>query len=274
MSAQPFNQTSAREIVYFLIDYWKIFSLFGFLGIVSAFLYIWFTPPQYQAFGNIQLARISEGKNFHNVDLLESRSLVIARIKHPSFYLNDSVSLCGGVDEIFTTHGKSMKNIQIAEGKDPTLIELTVRGPSADGAYNCLNDIFVALKSSQKKYLSTYIVNARLKLKSNNENLRSGLFFLDDPIFSKDESMANYSKLAALEKIRYTVEENMRISTTIKGAEMLTTNLVNPIFVSSKTYNKNYGIILISGLLIGLSIGLLFIVSKNKYHVYKLYYQK
>jgi Chain length determinant protein len=68
MSEQSFNQSfedeiSLKDIIDFLVEFWKAILVTGFLGVLVSAAYLIVTPNQYQATAQIQMAQISASNN-------------------------------------------------------------------------------------------------------------------------------------------------------------------------------------------------------------------
>jgi hypothetical protein len=50
------NEISAKEVINFFIDSWKIIAIAGVLGLLSAVVFIYVTPSQYEAAAQIKMA--------------------------------------------------------------------------------------------------------------------------------------------------------------------------------------------------------------------------
>ena len=99
----PEDEISIKDIVDFLLESWKAILATGLVGLLGAAGFIVFTPSQYEATAQIQMAQIAPNNNNNNNNNnsnplgvnVEDPNLLMARLKLPSSYTEDEIKACG-----------------------------------------------------------------------------------------------------------------------------------------------------------------------------------
>jgi capsular polysaccharide biosynthesis protein len=267
------DEISFKDIVDFLIESWKSIVLTGILGILGAVTYIVITPNKYEATAQIQMAQISASNpnnpnnNTNPLGVnVEDPNLLIARMKLPSSYSQESVKACGYESKETPLEGLA-KMVKLSLIKGTQMVELKVFGLTQAQAVQCAESIVDAIKQSQKIIAAPIIVDAQLKLTKYSQRLQEAQGF----ILKADKSGSSMSAayLSTRDEVKFLTDETIRLNDLIASANSRQTKLVSPIYSPEKKVSPKLAIALIAGLFAGLFLGLLLMFGKRGYEAYK-----
>ena len=275
MSEQSFNsmqedEISLRDIVDFLVESWKAIILAGLLGLVGSIAYLWVTPNQYQAIAQIQMAQISANSNNNTNPLginIEEPNLLIARFKLPSNYSTQEIIACNfeSSKSPFESLATAVK-FSAVKGVG-SIIELKITRDSKEVAIACAQSLFENIRTSQSKIIDPYIEEAKTLLVKYQDRLANS----QSMVSRADKSGAALSAayLASRDEVKLLTDEILRLNAFIVAADSKQTKLVSPIYASNDPVFPKKILSLIAGLMIGLFLGLLLVLSKRGYQAYK-----
>lgn len=263
MSEQSFDSIAEDEIslkstVNFLAESWKVIIFMGFLGLVGSIAYLWVTPSQYQATAQILMAQVGTSNTTINpkgVDI-EDPNLLMVRLRLPSAYSSQEIEACGfesplASSEVLLNHVKfsTVKAV-------PSMIEIKVNRDSKEIAIACAQSVFENIKVSQFEIIKPYIEEAKNLLVKYQERL----IYSQSLVARADKSGVALSAayLANRDELKFLNEEIIRLNTFITTADARQTKLVSPIHVSGTPVFPKKTISLISGLMVGIVLGLIF----------------
>jgi LPS O-antigen subunit length determinant protein (WzzB/FepE family) len=263
------DEISLKDIVDFLIESWKTIFATGVIGLLAAVTYIVATPNQYEATAQIQMAQISSNNNNTNplgVNV-EDPNLLIARMKLPSSYSQESVKACGYESKQTPLEGLA-KMVKLSLIKGTQMVELNVLGLSQAQAVQCAESIVETIKQSQKIIAAPIIEDAQLKLAKYSQRLQEAQGF----ILRADKSGSSMSAayLSTRDEVKFLTDETIRLNDLIVSANSRQTKLVSPIYSPEKKVSPKRAIALIAGLFVGLFLGLLLMLGKRAYKAYKV----
>jgi LPS O-antigen subunit length determinant protein (WzzB/FepE family) len=282
MSDQNFNpnfnsnnedEISLKDIVDFLFESWKTILATGIVGILGAVGYIFVTPNQYEATAQIQMAQISSNSNSNSNSStnplgvnVEDPNLLIARMKLPSSYSQESVKACGYESKQTPLEGLA-KMVKLSLIKGTQMVELKVLGLSQIQTVQCAESIVETIKQSQKIIAAPIIEDAQLKLAKYSQRLQDAQGF----ILRADKSGSSMSAayLSTRDEVKFLTDETIRLNDLITSANSRQTKLVSPIYSPENKVSPKRSIALVAGLFAGLFLGLLLMLGKRGYKAYK-----
>lgn len=258
------GEISLIDILRFLKSVYKISLLFGVMGIIAAITYLAITPKQYEAVARIALAQISatgNNKFFNPLGVnIEEPTLLIARLSSPTSFTPQILSSCG-IDD--NNPGASLANaIKLAPIKGAVnLVELKAFGKSPEVAYACAQAIFELVKITQDQILTPYIEAVKARLAHDEERLIkiNALVSRTD----KTSQSVGVAYLSTRDEISYLLDEITILKINIIQSQNGATRLIVPIYVSNSPVAPNRLIVLMAGLLGGLSSGLLLALARQ-----------
>lgn len=262
------NEISLKDTFDFLVESWKTLILMGLLGFVGSIVYLWLTPNQYQATAQIQMAQISANNTNPLGANIEDPNLLIARLKLPSTYSAQEIKACG------FESAKAPSEALVAAAKFSavkevgSIIELKIKRENKESAIRCIQAIFENIKYSQREIIKPYIEEAKNLLIQYKSRLNDSQALITRADKSGAALSATY--LVNRDEVKFISEEILRLNSFIATAETRQTKLVSPIYASNIPFGPNKGMAIISGLFMGLFLGLLIILGKRGYKAYKL----
>jgi capsular polysaccharide biosynthesis protein len=265
------DEISLKDIVDFLVESWKAIILTGLLGLLGSIAYLWVAPNQYQATAQIQMAQISTNSNNNTNPLgvnVEDPNLLIARMKLPSSYSQESVKVCG-YESKQTPLEDLAKMVKLSLIKGTQMVELKVLGLSQIQAVQCTESIVETIKQSQKIIAAPIIEDAQLKLAKYSQRLQEAQGF----ILRADKSGLSMSAayLSTRDEVKFLTDETIRLKDLIASANSRQTKLVSPIYSPENKVSPKDSTALVTGLFAGLFLGLLLMLGKRGYIAYKVF---
>ncbi len=274
MSEQSFNQSledeiSFKDIIDFLSESWKVIALSAIVGGLLAAGKALITPPKYQAFANIQVAKVAGSD-------VEAPSILVEKLKIPTYYSTESYSACKVMDTIEPGEviAKNLKPILL---KTAPIINFSYIEGSREDAQKCLESVLNDVRNNQKLLARPIIESKKNHLDSLKKKLDAAEKIVKtwpakNEIF--DFSDSNFSASALfLATILSKENEVQDLRTQINDLEILLLEpqtreafLTTPIFSpKQKVLPKRAGI-LMGGVIAGLLFGLFFMITKRNWY--------
>jgi capsular polysaccharide biosynthesis protein len=275
MSEQSFNsiqddEISLKEIIDFLIESWKTIAAVGVLGLLSAVTFIFVTPSQYEATAQIRMAQIDSGNTTSPLGAnLEDPNTLISRMKLPTAFSEKEVQSCKLERSKFPTEAlaNSVVKLTVVKGVD-SLVELKIRGESKEEVLACAQAIFENIKDSQYNIMKPYIEVAKTLLLKYQVRLIDvqGVVARAD----KSGQALSAAYLANRDELKFLSDETIRLNAIIAAIDTRHTKLVSPIYASDNPVFPKKTRSLVLGLLVGLFLGLLYVLARKAWRNYSL----
>ncbi len=141
------------------------------------------------------------------------------------------------------------------------MIELKINRDSKEVAINCAQALFESIKTSQNQIIKPYIEQSKALMVKYEARLASSKSLFSRADKSGDALSASY--LANRDEVKFLTEEILRLSAFITTVDTRQAKLVSPIYVADTPVFPKKRISLIIGLLAGLFLGLLLVISKK-----------
>ncbi len=277
MSEQSFNQSfedeiSLKDIIDFLIESWKAILVTGLLGVLVSAAYLIVTPNQYQATAQIQMAQISASNNNNNNTNplgvnIEEPNLLLARLKLPTTYSDEVIKACAFENASSPAESlASSAKFSAVKGVD-SMIELRINRDSREIAINCAQALFESIKASQNQIIKPYIEESKALLVKYEARLANSQSLVSRA--DKSGAALSAAYLANRDEVKFLTEEILRLNTFITTADTRQAKLVSPIYASDIAVFPKKTMSLIKGLMVGLFLGLLLVISKKALKNYK-----
>ena len=265
------DEISLFDIVDFFITHGITILMTGILGLVTAGLYLWFTPPQYEAVAQIQMAQWSSNKNIGvNAGNVEESGTLISRLSSPSTYNLQNIQACKMESVKIDPDLALTKKLKYAIVKtSPNVVEIKVQQNSKDDALACLQSIFVTIKESQSKIFEPLHIQAALLIEEKNKKLA----LAKELVFRADLSGPALSAvyLSTRDEISVLSEEIQSLTNFMNSKDSRSTRLISPIYAPEKPVSQKKLISLIAGLFGGLCFGIFYVLMRKGLMVFKKY---
>jgi len=264
MSEQHSNQNtddeiSFKDIIDFLRGSWRIILISGVLGLAVTGTYIVITPNRYEATTLIQMAQIDANGRLNPLGVnVEEPGLLIARMNIPTSYDTKTSEACGSERKL----GLTGSTVRLAQVKGvASLIELKINSSSKESATHCSQAVFELIQKSQYLISQTYINEAKTKLAEYNNRLQD----LRSLVVESDKASAAMitAYLSAREEIKFFSDEIIRLNNFIVASNARHAKLISPVHVSDHPVSPRKTIILMAGILGGISLGFLLAILRK-----------
>lgn len=249
------SETSLLDILRFLESAYKTIASTGVLGLAVAITYLSITPKEYEAITQISMAQVSNGNNNPLGVNFEEPSMLIVRLSQPTSFTPQVIDICKAGSS-FNTGAALTKSIKLTIPKGtPSMVELRTFGPSPQDAQSCAQAIFELIKTTQAQIMALYTEELRIKLRDDEDRLTKAR----ELIIKADKTGSAMSGfyLSTRDEIRFLLDEITSLNNALISSQSRVTRLVAPIYVSDTPIAPKRRIVLMVGLLGGLSFGLL-----------------
>lgn len=277
MSEQSFNpvledEISLKDIIDFLIESWKSILVTGLLGVLGAITYITVTPNMYQATANIQMAKVA------GTDV-ESPAILIEKLKMPMYYSQKTYSACNVMDEILPGE-EIAKSLKPSLSKTAPIITFSYKEKSPEAAQQCLEGVLEDVRANQKLLAkpifdakSYQLLNLKQKLDAAEKTLKilpsknSNFDFTDSKFSASTLLLATtLNKENEIKDLRTQVND---LEVSLTEPQTRETFLAAPIYAPQQKVSPKRAIALIAGLMGGLFLGLVLVLTQRAYRSYK-----
>jgi len=265
------DEISLVDIADFFITHAKTILMAGILGLMIAGLYLWFTPPQYEAVAQIQMAQWSYNKNIGvSAGNVEESGVLISRLSIPSNYSLQNIQACKmesvKIDPDLALT-KKLKYV-IVKGS-PNVVEIKVQQNSKDDAIACLTTVFETIKESQNRIFEPLQRHAAQLIVEKNKKLANA----KDLIFRGGQSgpLVSAVYLSTRDEITTLKDEIESLTNFVNSKDARATRLISPIFSAEKPVSPNKLISLIAGLFGGLCLGIGYVILRKGMNLYNKY---
>ena len=279
------DEISFFDIVDFFITHAKIILMTSILGLMTSGLYLWFTPPQYEAVAKIQIAQFSSNKTSGNivgnvessnkitqyiVGNVEEPGALISRLSTPSTYSLQNIQACKlenvKIDKDLALTKKLNYTIIKAS---PNIIEIKVKQNSKEDAISCLQSVFETIKVSQSKIFEPLQFEAVQLIEEKNKKLAA----VNELLLRVDKSGQAPSAvyLATRDEVNILKIDIENLNNFIKSKDSRPTRLISPIYAAEKPIFPKKLISLIVGLLGGFCLGIVYVLLRKGMTVFKKY---
>lgn len=260
------EEISLIDILCFLKGAYKTILILGAVGLAIAVAYLTVTPKQYEAVAQIAMAQVSVANNNNN-NLnplginIEEPSLLISRLSSPTSFPTQVLSSCG-MDESLNSAATLSKSIKLAPPKGvANTVELKTFGKSPEAASTCAQAIFELIKATQAQIVAPYIADAKIKLDDDIDRLTKAKDLVAKAERSGSAMGAAY--LSTRDEIRFLLDEITALKNVVTSNQSRATRLIAPIYASDIPIAPKNRVVLVSGLLGGLLLGIMLALGRQ-----------
>ena len=281
------DEISLIDIFDFLITHSKTILTTSILGLMTSGLYLWLTPPQYEAIAKIQMAQFSSNKilgytasNIESsnkimayvVGNVEETGMLVSRLSLPSTYSLQNIQACKMEDIKIDQDLALVKKLKFAPvkalpGTLPNVIEIKVKQTSKQDAITCLQSVFETIKVSQSKIFEPLQFEAIQLMEEKNKTLA----FVKELLVKGDKSGQALSAvyLSSIDEINTLRIDIENLNNYIKSKDSRPTRLISPIYAAEEPVSPKKLISLIAGLIGGLCFGIIYALLRKGMMVLK-----
>lgn len=256
------EEISLADVVQFLQEgkYWIISIAIActLLGAVYAFL----STPKYEATANIEMASVAG-------TVIEAPNILGEKLKFPLYYSTDTYKACD-VENEFPSPGQFLAAaLMPVVSKNAPIVSIKFRAESISTSKKCLESVLSDVKKSQGILSKPMLDKKNSQLQMLLEKLEgvekvlaqlpvgNKKFDFNDSQFSATALLLTTSlvKESEVSSLRNQISE-LQISLT--EPQTRDTNLVTPIYASSKQVEPKRALVIVSSAIGGILLGLLF----------------
>ena len=237
-------------------------------------VYLAATPGRYEAVAQIAMAQISVASNNINpmgVNI-EEPPLLIVRLSSPTSFPQQALDSCG-VDKGLDSAAALSKSIRLALPKGVSnLVELKTFGKTPEVASTCAFAIFELIKTTQAQIVAPYMADVKNKLDDDIERLARA----KDVVAKADKSgsAVGAAYLSTRDEIRFLLDEITILKNILASSQIKVAKLISPIYASDTPVAPNKRVVLASGVLGGLFLGLMLALGCQIWTKLKVGFQK
>lgn len=248
--SQSDSEINFSDIYHFFYQNKKIFLYSVLGGLLFSFLLIMILPKQYEAFAQIEVAKIS-GNTSGNTNTLaltpvEDANVLALRLQTPSTYTTETTQACGLQGESFPS-ATLVKRIKVTPGKKmPDIVELSIKHTEPNVAVACLGAVFSMIAQQEQERIKTLLVAQQNRLDEIKQRSKSDLLLLE----KVNNDLRSVVYLAKRDEILKNLDEISRLELALKNT--LPARLISSIYVSDEPVSPRKSLILVLGLLAAL----------------------
>jgi capsular polysaccharide biosynthesis protein len=248
---------------------WKTILVAGVIGLFGSLAFVFSIPNQYEALAQIKMAMFYESEVAELTAVnIENPNTLVFRYKTESSYTSDNFKKCESEKSNFPKEKMThLVKFAIVKGVD-SAVELKVRRASKELAFACAQSIYESIREYQAQSKKNHIENltARLlKYQIRQKELQS--------FISRADNLGSAISLVyihARDEQKFLSDQIFRINQGISLFDENQAKLLAPIYVSPSPVYPNKKLILVSGLLAGLFLGLLFNLAHKVWRNYQV----
>lgn len=255
------SEISLKSMIQLLTKSWKIFLVTEMLCIFAAGVYIFFTPIQFEAIANIQMAEINiSGDNSSALIPVEEPSLLIARMRQPTSYTQKEIDGCG-LNNVANGAEVLANNVMITPIKGvKSVVELKVRMNSKDLAVSCVNELFEVIRDRQNQLTQVYVDEIKTL---NTLNVQEFKKFVGASLPIEENLFGVSNGQLLINNSSYLLFEIARLNRILASSTHRKTKLIAPVYGATKEISPPKKNILIVSFFAGLFLSLMFVLVKS-----------
>lgn len=256
------NKNFSEEAEFGLVDCLDFFKkngriifLFSLLGLFAGFLCFVMTPPRYDAYAQIKMARFGGS----SVDV-ESPALLAARFSLPSTYSDEVFATC----EINVADRTKEKLPKIVTAKPmrntSSVVEVDFLRPTAEKAKQCAVAVFELIRRQQEAMALPFVEKIRTDLARTQERLDSAKSVINK---LEKSNVLSIGYLVQRDEVKYLNDLVNLLNDELKLYDINKTMLAAPIYAPTVAAYPKKGIHLSLGLCVGLLLGILYALARQ-----------
>ena len=259
------SEISMIDILRFLKNAYKAIAIFGVLGIALSIAYLAITPNQYEASVQIAMAQIGAPAPNGTINPLgvniEEPALLISRLSSPTSFTPETIAACGLQGQV--NAGVSLsESIKLTPAKGvASVVELKTFGGTPQSAQECALGVFDLIKTTQSQIVAPYVEEAKVKLADDEDRLQKAKEMVARS--DKSGSAMSASYLSTRDEIRYLLDEITALKNVVTSNQNRATRMIAPIYTSDAPISPKKRMVLATGLLGGLFLGLLIALARQ-----------
>lgn len=252
------SEISLKDAVHFFKRNQKTIMLGCLVGLLLAAAYVVLMPKKYEARWQMQMAKFVSNSN--SFSFSEEPAALIQRLRLPSMYslavrqscdLDESEDLDEYLNGILKAN--VVKNV-------PDLVEMKIVSSSSEQATKCAEALAGMIADQQRGLIEERLAGRQAQLVEYRKALVEEQKQLEK---LKNTELGNFGYLAKLDQLSWLRSRIDGLQEEIVLSRLHPAKLTAPFYVPSKPVSPKVGISLVLGVLMGLMIGLLYVLGRE-----------
>jgi len=251
----PGYEIGLADIYAFVRKFWLILLIGTLMGLVMATLYLIFSPKEYEAISQLQVAQLVTNKNKEgeaSIINVENPAILSNRLKSPITFSEKVLSVCGLSGQPLSL--AAAVNSNVPKGATNTL-EIRLRAKTEDLAIACLAEIFTMVQAQEVELVQPYIKEMNEQIEGINKRIQTNQAILEK---SAQLPLGSWSYFFNLDEIRRLYSERDNLRNVINLTNVYKAKLLIPPYTLGKPVAPNSYKSLLVGLIAGFGLAFLY----------------
>lgn len=251
------KQASVEDVVNFISCSRSYILRAGGAGLLLAVIYVVLTPNSFEARWQMSMAQMVAGGTNSNS---EEPAALIQRLKSTLTYPSNVLEICGkSGDEEWDEYLD--KTLQVQTVKDvPNTAEFKLRAAGIVQASSCANAIVAMVVEQQRLIIGGRQAGKQEQLLQYQKALGEAVSQLET---LKKTELGNFGYLAMLDKLTWLRSRIDGLQEELFLSQKHPAKLIAPVDVSRKPVAPKVPLVLLLGLLLGLTAGVLYAIARE-----------
>jgi LPS O-antigen subunit length determinant protein (WzzB/FepE family) len=233
----------------------RLIALFILSGLALAVIYLAVAPKTYQAVGLIKMAQLN------GVDI-ESPEIVKIRMALAGTYSESLIASCN--EHASTSPEQFALNIKFETLKKSTSeIELKLPASSVTLAQKCAQDVFELVRQQQEQLIDERLLGRAEIVQVTQASLAKDLQTANSIAINRDSNLGFMSRLERINALKAKLDS---LAEEKIMAHLHPAKLIAPIYAANKPIAPKPVLLMLLGVLLGLTLGILFAWFRQNLH--------
>lgn len=247
------DEISLKDMFDVLTQNRLLIAIFGLAGLLFSAVYIVLAPKIYEARWQIQMAQFINSNSEEPTALME-------RLREPTTYPVEVQQSCGiPEDRKIDDYLGGMLQVNVIKNV-VNLVGMKVFARSPDQAKKCAEAIVMMIVVQQRGLIEERLAGRKDQLVLYKQALAMELQQLEE---IKTPELGHFGYLARLDKLSWLRTRIDALQEEAMMSQLHPAKLTAPVFVLSKPVSPKVGLIITLGLLLGLMLGVLYVLGRD-----------
>lgn len=261
------GEISMKDIAKFIKCNLKLIVGCGIAALLISTAYVILAPNQYEARWQMQMAQFSNSNsnsiiinNSNSNNNSEEPAALVERLRSPTAYTTEVQQHCGmPANGEFGDYLDKRLEVQIIKNIT-TAVGMKFRGVSPVQVKQCAESIVSMIITQQRNLIEERLAGSQTQLVKYQQTLAEEQRLLEKMNKSETGSLDFLARLDKLRWLRSRIDELQEESLL---SRMHPAKLISPIYMPSKPITPKVGLVLPSGILMGLMLGIIFALGRE-----------
>lgn len=262
------GEISMKDIAKFIKCNLKLIVGCGIAALLISTAYVILAPNQYEARWQMQMAQFSNSNsnsiiinnNSNSNNNSEEPAALVERLRSPTAYTTEVQQHCGmPANGEFGDYLDKRLEVQTIKNIT-TAVGMKFRGVSPVQVKQCAESIVSMIIAQQRNLIEERLAGSQTQLVKYQQTLAEEQRLLEK--MNKPET-GSLDFLARLDKLRWLRSRIDELQEESLLSRMHPAKLISPIYMPSKPITPKVGLVLPSGILMGLMLGIMFALGRE-----------